>query len=95
MSIPDFSRVELGGVETEAVSPEELQSRLEAAAAADPASLGGPCVRPRARATTLLGPRESRRYMYNGPPALGPVPDKPSPPKGCTPTTAPTMLRLT
>ena len=36
MSIPDFSKVELGGVETEAVSPEELQSRLEAAAAADP-----------------------------------------------------------
>ena len=36
MSIPDFSRVELGGVETDAVSPEELQSRLEAAAAADP-----------------------------------------------------------
>ena len=25
----------------------------------------------------------------------GPVPDRPSPPKGCTPTTAPTMLRLT
>ena len=30
-----------------------------------------------------------------GPPALGPVPERPWPPKGCTPTTAPTMLRLT
>src|SRR5690606_41855678 len=37
----------------------------------------------------------SSRYRYRGPPALGPVPDRPSPPKGCTPTTAPTMLRLT
>ena len=37
----------------------------------------------------------SRRSRYSGPPAFGPVPDSPSPPKGCTPTTAPTMLRLT
>ncbi len=37
----------------------------------------------------------SRRSRYSGPPALGPVPDRPSPPNGCTPTTAPTMLRLT
>ena len=37
----------------------------------------------------------SKRSRYNGPPAFGPVPDKPSPPKGCTPTTAPTTLRLT
>ena len=28
-------------------------------------------------------------------PAFGPVPDRPRPPKGCTPTTAPIMLRLT
>ena len=29
------------------------------------------------------------------PPALGPVPERPWPPKGCTPTTAPTILRFT
>ena len=32
---------------------------------------------------------------YSGPPALGPVPERPRPPNGCTPTTAPIMLRLT
>ena len=37
----------------------------------------------------------AKRLRYNGPPALGPVPDKPCPPKGCTPTTAPIMLRFT
>jgi hypothetical protein len=37
----------------------------------------------------------SSRYRYSGPPAFGPVPDRPSPPNGCTPTTAPTMLRFT
>ena len=33
--------------------------------------------------------------QVRGPPAFGPVPDRPSPPNGCTPTTAPIMLRLT
>ena len=41
------------------------------------------------------GARRSSRSRYSGPPAFGPVPDSPSPPKGCTPTTAPTILRLT
>ena len=36
----------------------------------------------------------ANRCRYSGPPALGPVPDSPLPPKGCTPTTAPIMLRL-
>ncbi len=37
----------------------------------------------------------AKRCRYRGPPALGPVPERPSPPKGCTPTTAPIMERLT
>ena len=36
MSIPDFTQVELGGVEPEAVDPEQLRRRLEEAAASNP-----------------------------------------------------------
>src|SRR5690606_6273468 len=48
----------------------------------------------RASAKAEAGRRDKSRKAYSGPPALGPVPDSPSPPKGWTPTTAPTMLRL-
>ena len=41
------------------------------------------------------GPARSSRWMVSGPPALGPVPESPSPPKGCTPTAAPIMFRFT
>ena len=44
-------------------------------------------------ATSGTTPR-TNRVRYSGPPALGPVPDKPRPPNGCTPTTAPMVLRL-
>src|SRR5690606_6141291 len=36
----------------------------------------------------------TKRNRSCGPQALGPVPDRPIPPKGCTPTTAPIILRL-
>ena len=36
-----------------------------------------------------------KRVRYSGPPAFGPVPERPSPPKGWLPTTAPIWLRLT
>src|SRR3569832_1838000 len=34
-----------------------------------------------------------KRSRYSGPPALGPVPERPSPPKGCTPAGAPGAAR--
>ena len=37
----------------------------------------------------------AKRVRACGPPALGPVPDRPSPPNGCTPTTAPMIERFT
>ena len=41
-----------------------------------------------------VGPALQARQVV-GPPAFGPVPDRPSPPNGCEPTTAPIWLRLT
>ena len=58
---------------------------------------GAAAASPRAKDCSMasVGRVDSRRYRYSGPPAFGPVPDRPSPPNGWTPTTAPTMLRLT
>ena len=43
----------------------------------------------------LLGTGAEQAIHVERATGLGPVPESPSPPKGCTPTTAPTMLRLT
>src|SRR5262249_19199007 len=40
-------------------------------------------------------PLGAERARVWGDPAFGPVPERPSPPKGWTPTTAPIWLRLT
>src|SRR5262249_29576791 len=37
----------------------------------------------------------AKRLRQLGPPAFDPVPESPTPPNGCVPTTAPIMLRLT
>src|SRR3954466_10626930 len=50
---------------------------------------------PAAVVLTLTVSSVAKRSNVTGPPAFGPVPDSPCPPKGCTPTTAPTWLRLT
>ena len=44
---------------------------------------------------TLIARSTAKRSRAWGPPALGPVPDRPSPPNGWTPTTAPVIERFT
>ena len=50
---------------------------------------------PAAEASTDTTRSSANRNSVIGPPAFGPVPDKPRPPNGCTPTPAPIWLRFT
>ncbi len=61
-----------------------------------PSSEASRAALPPAAAVLIDTTRSSaNRYSVIGPPAFGPVPDRPRPPNGCTPTTAPIWLRLT
>ena len=65
------------------------------AAASRAARASGP-MRPAAVEPIRRGRGSARkRDRYSGPPAFGPVPDRPSPPNGWLPTTAPIWSRLT
>ena len=72
---------------------------LEAVVSRDPAIIlvgdsGAPAIASAPEWQAVRAVRE-RRFVRFGPPAFGPVPDMPSPPKGWVPTTAPIWLRLT
>jgi hypothetical protein len=61
-----------------------------------PSSEASNAALPPAAAVLMDTTRSSaNRYSVIGPPAFGPEPERPRPPNGCTPTTAPIWLRLT